>query len=112
MLEIYTHDVFIKLSVMKELKQYERKIRHLLESQGIHPDFQDEIIKLVISMLWGEIVAKEHFINQSTKALIDLHKTGIEFVELPTDNEIEQIAESKSWADGARWALERIKVVR
>lgn len=93
---------------MKELKQYERKIRHLLESQEIHIDFQEEIINLVIPIIWGEILAKEHFINQSTKALIDLSKSGI---ELPTENEIEQMAESKSWADGARWVLERIKLV-
>lgn len=66
------------------------------------------IIEFVCNLLWGEILAKEHFINQSTKALIDLSKSGI---ELPTENEIEQIAESKSWADGARWVLERIKIV-
>lgn len=111
MLETYNDDMFIKSNTMKELKQYERKIRQLLESQEIHPDFQKEIINLVVSMLWGEIVAKEHFINQSTKALIDLYKTGVEFIELPTENEIEQMAESKSWADGAKWVLERIKFV-
>lgn len=109
MLETYNDDMFIKSNTMKELKQYERKIRQLLESQEIHPDFQKEIINLVVSMLWGEIVAKEHFINQSTKALTDLSKSGI---ELPTENEIEQMAESKSWADGAKWVLERIKFVK
>lgn len=94
---------------MKELKEYERRLKKLLMEFEIHEDYQNEILKLVRDMLWGEIVAKEHFLNNSTAALVDLAKVAS---ELPTENDIEQFAKSVDWAEGARWALNRIKIVR
>lgn len=91
-----------------QLKEYELLITDFLENRGIEFAKKEAIVEFVCKLLWGEILAKEHFINQSTKALIELSKSGI---ELPTENEIEQMAESKSWADGAKWVLERIKFV-